>query len=112
HTDDVRRGRHRLADEGFGGLIQAALCLDPQVDEAGERQVDLADLVQVNLVADAAQLVELGFAQDLWHGLAEFAPLAPLELDEGRYSRVRGGALGRTIHDLIVPVWGEITQMC
>jgi hypothetical protein len=46
HPDHVRDRDGRLAQEEVGGDVQALARLDVQVEQPGERQVDVADLVE------------------------------------------------------------------
>ena len=64
-TDHERGAGGLLAKKRGGGTVQAACCRHVQVQQPGERKVDLPDLIEVQLVTDAAQpedvlLVERG----------------------------------------------------
>ena len=56
------RGRHR-PEERRRHPGEVLRCADAQVEQPGQRQVDRRDLVEVDLVVDAAQLLEVLLAQ-------------------------------------------------
>jgi hypothetical protein len=64
-------------------LLSCADRLEPQVDHAGQREVDLADLLEVDVLADTAEFLELLLAEHLRHGTPQRLPLGAVEGDEG-----------------------------
>ena len=57
-----------LAEELGGGGEQPLAGRDLQVQEPGQRQVDLFDLAQVDLLAQTAQPDDFFLGQRLWRG--------------------------------------------
>ena len=63
HADHVRHPRRHRAEERrrhSGEILRRA---DAQVEQAGQREIDGGDLVEVDLLVDAAELVEVLLAQ-------------------------------------------------
>ncbi|CPU29974.1 Uncharacterised protein [Mycobacteroides abscessus] len=54
-----------------------------QVDQPCQRQIDLGDFGQVDLLAQTTQADQLFFGKDQWRGFAQRAPLFPVELHVG-----------------------------
>ena len=81
---DPDHERHRcvdgLAEEQVGGLEQPLTCGDLQVDEAAEREVDLRDLVQVEVLAEAAKPFEILLGEDHGHRTPQPPPAPAVEL--------------------------------
>ena len=70
YADDERHVRGRVAQEGFGGGGELLPGGDLHVDKAGEGEIDVCDLVQINAVTDAAKFFKLVFCQHLRHRFA------------------------------------------
>ena len=68
---------------------------DVEVEQPAERQVDLAHLAQVERVAEAAQLHDLGLGQGQRRARRERGPGGAVDLDEGRVGRERAGSRHR-----------------
>ena len=87
HADDERhrpvRILLRLAEELRGRREQRLAGGDLQVDQPGQRQVDLFDLEQVELLTQAAQPLQLVLGQLQRGRHAQRAPLGPVELHVG-----------------------------
>ena len=63
HADHVGHPWRHRPEERRRHTGQVLRRADPQVEQAGQRQVDGGDLVEVDLVVDAAELVEVLLAQ-------------------------------------------------
>ena len=72
-----------IAEEGRGRGEQSLPRRHLQVDEPGQRQIHLGDLVEVDLLAEAAQVRKLGLGEDEGHGAPQLAPLVAIEFDVG-----------------------------
>ena len=76
-----------LAQERGGGRVELVGGLDVEVQQPGQRQVDLADLLHVQGVAQAAEAEHVLFVEGLLHLGSEPGPGLPVQLNE------RGDAL-------------------
>ena len=79
HADDVRHLRGQRAEERGRRLVQVLGGRDVQVEQAGERQVDRRDLVEVDALVDAAQRLEVVLAQRQRGGRTQRRPLVAVE---------------------------------
>ena len=93
------------AEEGVEGAAQAGGGLDVEVEEPGERQVDVPHLVEVDDVPEPAQLLDLGGGQRQRGLVAQGTPFGARQVDVRRRS-VLGASLGapwrRSDHRFIV----------
>ena len=71
-----------LAQERGGGRVQLACGFDVQVQEPGQRKVDLADLLHVQGIAEATQADNVLFIKGLLHLGCEPGPGLPVQLHE------------------------------
>ena len=94
------RGGVRLVEELLLLAVQPAGRLDVQAQQPGERQVDLADLVEVELVAEAAQRGELVLGERVLHLAGQRGPGGAVELDVG-------GCLAGLVTTVVVPAVGH-----
>ena len=102
HPDDERhrpvRILLRLAEELRGRREQPLPGGDLQMDQPGQRQVDLFDLEQVELLTEAAQPHQFLFGEFERRRHAERTPLRPVELHVGtRLAQPRHGAQSYSI---------------
>jgi hypothetical protein len=83
-----------IAEEGLGVVVQRAGVPDVQRQDPRQRQVDLAHLVDVDLVAEAAQPLDLLGGQRGLGGLGQFRPGGPIQLGVGSHlpRRLQHGA--------------------
>ncbi len=94
HADDERHRPVRallgLAEELGSGREEALPGGDLQVDQTGQRQIDLFDFQQVELLAHTAQTQQFMSSEFQGSRHTQCAPLAPVELDVGtRLARPR-----------------------
>ncbi|SKV40663.1 Uncharacterised protein [Mycobacteroides abscessus subsp. massiliense] len=81
-----------VPEEGGGGGEEPLAGGHLKVNETSQRQVDLGDLGQIDLLAKATQAEELFLGEDQRRGLAQRAPLFPVELHIGaRLAQPRHG---------------------
>ena len=87
HADDERhrpvRVLLRLAEEFRGRGEQSLAGRDLKVDQPGQRQIDLFNLEQVDLLAETAQADQFLFSEGQRRRHAERAPLLSVELHIG-----------------------------
>ena len=83
HADHKGRAPGLLAQEvvGRGAQLGGALHVDGQ--QSGQRQVDLLHLVQGEVLADAAQAVDVVLVQRLFDGVGQSGPGLAVQLHEG-----------------------------
>src|SRR5699024_10646108 len=85
HPDHERHGGvHGLAEEQVGRLEQPLPGGNLQVDESTKWQVDLRDLVQIEVLAEAAQALEVLFGEHHGHRTTQPPPAPAVELDVRR----------------------------
>ena len=82
HTDHVRHLRCHRAEERRRHPMQVLRRVDVQVEQPAQRQVDGDDLVEVDLLVDAAQLDEVGLAQGHRGRRPEHRPVVTVETEE------------------------------
>ncbi|GAA3088532.1 hypothetical protein GCM10020254_36610 [Streptomyces goshikiensis] len=83
-----------VPEEGVQGAAQLAGGAHVQVEEAGEREVDVPDLVEVDDVAETAQPLDLVGGEGERGPLSQGAPLGPGEVDVRRDLGPARGAVG------------------
>ena len=98
HADDVGNLGILLTEEDRRGFVEQTVRLHAQVNQAGEGEIDLGDLFEIDLLADAAQLFEVVFREHLGHGLAQLLPLAASQLNIGADRGVRIASRSAGIH--------------
>ena len=78
-------------EELLAGIVKVLDGREVEVEEAGERDVDVTDFTEGNLVIDAAEGGEVFFAKEKWGGGAEGFPAFAIKLGVA----AEGGGLGR-----------------
>ena len=81
-TNGVRAGCARRGSVGVA--VQGADVADVEAEQPRDRQVDVSDLVEVELVAETAQPLDLVGRERERHRLGERGPGSPVQLDVGR----------------------------
>jgi hypothetical protein len=81
HERHLLGGVRRLAEERGGVGVQPLSCRDPQVDQPGQRQVDVDDLLEVHRVVERAQPHHLVEGERQRRGPAQLPPLVTTQLD-------------------------------
>jgi len=81
HADHVGDLRAHRAQEGRAHLLQVLRGADIQVQQAGEREIDRGNFVEIDALVDASQLNEIGFSQREWSGRTQHRPLVAIEGD-------------------------------
>jgi len=84
NTDHERGPLGLLAQERGGGRMQLSCRLDVQVEEPGQRQVDIPDFLDVQGVAEPAKAQHILFIKGLFHLGCEPGPGLPVQLHERR----------------------------
>jgi len=82
-ADHERRGLRALAEEVARDAMELLGAADVQVEQAAEREVDLLDLPEVQRVAEAAQLHDLGLLERKPGVLRQLGPVGTAQLHEG-----------------------------
>jgi len=97
-ADHVRHFRGRIVQEGIGRLVQRLRRRDIQVQEPGERKVDLLDHRQRDLIVQPAEREEVRFGQQERRLIAKMRPLVAREGDEARGAKAVGGRVHQTLY--------------
>ena len=81
-ADHKRGALGLLAQEGGGCRVELAGRLDVQVQQPGQREVDLADLLHVERIAEAAETEYVLLVEGLLHLGSQPGPGLPVQLHE------------------------------